>query len=67
MQSHCGQFRECQRKYTLPLRVMKFSVQWPEIHGHAEARGYISRGNEYADECQLHSRAGLAGTLRDLK
>lgn len=32
---------------------MKYSVQWPETHGHTEVRDYIPGGDAYADECQL--------------
>lgn len=63
VQSHCGQLREYQRKHTLPLRVTKLSPlardSWP-----SEASNYVLGGDDYADECQLHSRGA---ELRALK
>lgn len=44
-QSHGGRFGESLRKHTPLLRVATLSLQWPEVQGLTEARGYVPGGD----------------------
>ena len=47
-------------------RVVKLSLQWPEIRGHAEARDHMPGGDECADKCQLYSSGTTLEWIRGI-